>query len=83
MSTLLTPQQLADRWQCHRDKVHKLLRSGQVRAVNLVLDPNATRPRYAIPMEEIERFEQERLIAKPPPKKPRRKKSTRVRRFYK
>jgi hypothetical protein len=68
----LTPPQLARRWGVAADKVLDLLRSGQLRGVNLAVDPKG-RPRYRIYLSEIERFEEARSTKPPLPKQQRRR----------
>lgn len=70
--TTLTPPQLARRWGVAADKVNALIRSGQLRAVNLAVNPNG-RPRYRIYMSEIIRFEEARSTKPPLPKPQRRR----------
>jgi len=68
----LTPPQLARRWGVAAEKVNALIRSGQLRAINLAEDPKG-RPRYRIYLCEIERFEDARATKPPPDKQPRRR----------
>lgn len=67
----VTPPALAKKWGVHPDKVLQLIRSGQLRAINLAVDPRG-RPRYRIYLDEIERFELSRTTQPPPPKRRRR-----------
>ncbi len=72
LDTTLTPPQLARRWGVAADKVNALIRSGQLRALNLATDPNG-RPRYRIYLSDVERFEQARSNKPPLPKAQRRR----------
>lgn len=63
----LTPPQLARRWGVAAEKVNALINSGQLRAVNLAVNPKG-RPRYRIYLSEIERFETTRMSKPPAPK---------------
>ena len=56
---MLTPPQLARRWGIAADKVLQLINSGQLKGVNLAVNPNG-RPRYRIYLSEVKRFEQAR-----------------------
>ena len=68
----LTPPQLARRWGVAADKVLRLVHSGQLRAVNLAVDPKGI-PRYRIYMSEVVRFEEARSTKPPIPKQRRRR----------
>jgi hypothetical protein len=68
----LTPPQLARRWGVAAEKVNALIRSGQIRALNLATDPRG-RPRYRIYVSEILRFEDSRASKPPVPKQRRRR----------
>lgn len=57
---MITPPQLAKRWGVDDVKVIALIRAGQLRAINLAVNPNG-RPRYRIYEEDIHRFETARL----------------------
>jgi hypothetical protein len=70
----LTPPQLARRWGVAADKVNALINSGQLRAVNLAVNPRG-RPRYRIYLSEVERFEAARSTKPPIPKQRRRRRS--------
>ena len=67
-----TPPQLAARWGVQDDKVRALIASGELKAFNIALDKNGSRPRWRILPEEVERFEQARSNHQPE-KKPRRR----------
>jgi hypothetical protein len=57
-STKLTPPRLADRWGVSCDKVLSLVRSGELRAVNI--SEGRQRARYLIDLADIEEFERRR-----------------------
>lgn len=71
----LTPPQLARRWGVAAEKVNALINSGQLRAVNLAVDPKG-RPRYRIYLSEVERFEETRSSKPPIPKQTGRRRRT-------
>jgi excisionase family DNA binding protein len=73
--TTLTPPELAKRWGVAADKVLDLIHSGQLKAVNLAVNPNG-RPRYRIYASEVERFETARSTKPPVPKQRRRRRGT-------
>lgn len=79
----LTPPQLAKRWGVDADKVMALIRSGQLRAMNLAVNPKG-RPRYRIYEEEIRRFEEVRSTKPPiePMRRKRRRALTTEREFF-
>jgi hypothetical protein len=62
----LTPPQLAARWGVSSDKVLHLIRTGQLRALNVAADPGG-RPRWRIPVEAVLAFEQARAAGAPAP----------------
>ncbi len=64
---MLTPPEVAKRWGVAADKVLQLIHSGQLRGVNLAVNPKG-RPRYRIALAEIERFEEARATIPPVPK---------------
>jgi len=69
----VTPPKLATEWGVSTSKVTDLIASGELRAINLA-SAGATRPRYAIDREDIEAFENSRLVV-PESKPVRRRKS--------
>jgi hypothetical protein len=71
LTETITPPQLARRWGVAAEKVIALINSGQLRAVNLAVNPDG-RPRYRIYITEVERFEAARAT-KPPVQKPRQR----------
>lgn len=70
----LTPPQLARRWGVAAEKVNALINSGQLKAVNLAVNPKG-RPRYRIYVSEVERFEEARSTKPPIPKVRRRRRA--------
>ena len=68
---MMTPPQLATRWGVAAEKVLALIHSGQLKAVNLAVDPRG-RPRFRIYLREVDRFEEMRAT-KPPISKQRRR----------
>jgi hypothetical protein len=69
----LTPPQLAQRWAVSADKILYWIHSGQLRAVNLALNPGG-RPRWRIDPADALAFEQRRSSGSPPPQSARRRK---------
>ena len=57
----LNPSAVARRWGCKVTVVHKLIRRGELAAINLSVDLH-TRPRWKIPVEEVARFELARTV---------------------
>jgi hypothetical protein len=55
----ITPPALARRWGVAPDKIHALIQTGQLAALNLAVKPDGI-PRYRILLSEIRRFEEER-----------------------
>lgn len=69
----LTPREYAELREIHVDKVLGWIADGSLRALNLAASTSG-RPRWRIPIEEIERFEQTRLsapVTSPPPRRRR------------
>ena len=77
--TKLTPPELAQRWGVNPTKVLALIRSGELRAVNLATRPNG-RPRYRIDLADVAAFESARSTVPAP--KPRRRRADRPVREY-
>ncbi len=72
LAETITPPQLAAKWSVHPDKVLQLINSGQLKAVNLAVNPKG-RPRYRIYLTEVARFEEARSTRPPVPKARRRR----------
>jgi transposase len=70
----LNIEQVAERLCVSTRQVRKLIASGQLRGINVSLDPNGKHKKYAIDLEDLERFEESRRSQPPERKKPRRKK---------
>jgi len=69
--THLSPQQLADRWNCSAEHVQRQIRSGRLQAFSLSR-PGAKRPRWRIPFDAVLAFENANA-ARPPAKPVRRR----------
>lgn len=57
----ITPPELAEIWGVSPAKVLALIKSGQLRAINLATR-HGGRPRYAIDLADVEAFERARLV---------------------
>lgn len=57
----LTPAQLAEIWQTSTDKIGVLIRSGELRAINIA-KRTSRRPRYLIDPADVEAFERSRQV---------------------
>lgn len=68
----LTPPTLGKRWGVAPEKVIELIRSGELRAINLATNANGIRPRWHIPLAAVEAFEQARSN-QPKPEAPKRR----------
>jgi hypothetical protein len=66
-----TPPQLARLWGCATETILAHIRSGELRAVDVVTPGHSRRPRYKIDVADIAIFEQRREV-RPAPTKPRR-----------
>lgn len=71
--TKLTPPMIARGWGTGVDKVHALIRSGALRAINLSL--GTRKPRYLVDLADLAAFEQSRVVIPPPPPPSRPRKS--------
>ena len=76
--SIFTPPQLARRWGVAADKVNALIKSGELKAMNLALNGKGERPRYRIYMREVIRFEEERSNQLPELPKPKRRRRTKA-----
>jgi hypothetical protein len=78
----ITPPQLARRWGVDAAKINELIKTGQLTAVNLALDPRG-RPRYRIFLADIQKFLEARST-KPTPRavRPSRRRSTMTTKDY-
>jgi excisionase family DNA binding protein len=61
LTTAISPQQFAERYGISLRNVHKLLRTGQLSAVNVGV--GAKNKRWRIRPEDVEQFESKRLNA--------------------
>jgi hypothetical protein len=79
----MTPPALAKRWGCNCAKVLAFLDSGELKAINLAVNPNGQKKRWRIPILEVEIFEEKRSNQKPlPPQKRRRKKAVSSKEYF-
>lgn len=77
----VSPPQLAKRWGVATDKVLALVRSGQLAAINLAVNPLG-RPRYRIHESEVAAFEEARTTRPPIPRQRRQRPPTAMREFF-
>jgi hypothetical protein len=77
----ITPPALAAQWGIDVGKVITWIKRGELRAVNLALDPNG-RPRYAIDQADIAVFEASRAVTPPAPRTRRRRADPNVINFF-
>ena len=59
LSRRLKPDQVAELWNCDRKKVYQLIDAGELLAINIAL-PDSKTPRWVVPEDSIEAFEQSR-----------------------
>lgn len=71
MSETISPAELAKRYSVKVDKIHQFIRSGELVAIN-VASSLSGRPRWRIPLDTLEAFENRRL-SKSPVKPPHRR----------
>jgi len=76
VGSTISPSELAERWGCKVDKVHTVIRSGELYAFNIATNPHG-RPRWRIPVEAVRQFE-ERRAAKPAVASTRRRREREV-----
>jgi len=70
--THITPPELARQRGIGTDKVLALIRSGELRAINMSL--GRQRPRYLIALSDLADFDRRRAVVPPPPEPaPRRR----------
>ena len=82
MTERFTVRQLAKLWGKSQEHVFQLIRTGQLRAVDVSLKPGkGRRPSYIIKGEEIERFENQRAT-RPPPHRAICKRTTKVKDYF-
>lgn len=68
----LTPPEVAQQLGVGPDKVHRWIRTGELRAINLATTPTG-RPRYAIDVADLVEFERGRQVLPPTQPAPRRR----------
>jgi len=79
---MMTPPQLAERWGVDPDKVLRLIHSGQLRAINLAVNPRG-RPRFRISDDAVRDFEAARSSQPPsPPARRRRRSATAIKEWF-
>ena len=78
----LTQPELAARLRVKAETVHKWIRGGELRAVN-VARREATRPRYRIPLDAIIQFENARAAVQEPTKPVRRQRKSQANVIFK
>lgn len=71
MGSTISPSELAKRYGCKVDRIHAMIRSGELPAIN-VASSLTGRPRWRIPVEAVQQFE-ERRSSRPTPPAPRRR----------
>jgi hypothetical protein len=62
-----TPPQVAKMWGCDVLKILRVIRTGELRAINVASPGRNQRPRYLIDVADLEDFERRREV-QPPPK---------------
>ena len=68
----ITPPKLAARWGIHVVKILTWIGTGELRAMQFATDKNG-RPRYRIRLEDVEAFEQSRMVTPPADRQRRRR----------
>lgn len=61
----LTVRQVAERLTISRNAVLNIIRSGQLKAINVSVSPTSMKPRYRVEEGELERFERSRFVGSP------------------
>lgn len=67
----LTLAELAKRWRCSHSTTLAVVRSGQLRAINI---GTGRRAHYIVPIEAVEEYEAARTVRPPTPKQSKRRK---------
>lgn len=70
--TLLLPREVAKRYGVSVNKILLWIHTGELGAINVAGD-RSVRPRFMVPVEAIDRFEQSRATIPPAPARKRRK----------
>jgi transposase len=71
----LTPPQIAKRYRVSPEKVLGWIRRGELRAINIAMNPHGKRPRWIITAEALADFEQARSSRPAPRPSPRTRRS--------
>ena len=66
IKTKLRPPEIARRWGVSCDKILAFIRTGELRATNMVMPNRGQRPRYLIDVVDLEDFERRRTVCPPP-----------------
>jgi excisionase family DNA binding protein len=69
-----TVKELAERLRLSIDCVRNLIRSGEIRAIDVSLKPGQGKPRYRVDLADVLSFEARREVATAPKRRPRRRK---------
>ena len=72
----IAPRELARTWGVSVDKIHALITSGQLRAIDVSLNPGVGLPRWKIRPEDIVEFDNRRASRPATPKPTRRRRRT-------
>ena len=75
--TKLRPPEIARRWGVSCDKILAFIRTGELRATNMVMPGRGRRPRYLIDVDDLADFERRRTVC-PSPKQPVRRRRERI-----
>jgi hypothetical protein len=79
--TKLTPPELAQQWGVSADQIVRLIRAGELSAVNVALRTSG-RPRFLIDVESVREFDRRRSCAPVPKVRRRRVKDSGVIEFF-
>ena len=71
---------VAKLWVCSPEKVHGLIKSGALRAVDISDTPGTGRPKWRIRPEDLEQFVRSRSNSPPPPR-PKKKRTREFKRY--
>ncbi len=80
----IRPPALAKLWGVSVDKILHFIHSGELRAIDISLNPGTGKPRYLIDESDVAAFEANRAVVPPvprPPRRPRRRDIT-VREYF-
>lgn len=76
----LNVDQVAERLACSPRQVRKLIEAGQLKGINISVDPNGKYKKFVVDVADLEAFENGRF-SQPPVKKPRRAKARNYKRY--